>query len=664
MASSLHFRIDGVDLGASSVRLDATSDGPSFQFAEAIDYGRMAMGAVTIDDPGGIYDFTGLKSFQCDEDDTTPSRLYSGFIGPRTLKRGEKQRTGASRIHQINLLDLNWNLMRRSVRTEAAKRPAETDVVRIAWIVSVLEGFGLVWDEGLVNTTDNVRNLGETDYRHQYPLDIIGEFAGRCGKTFGVYYDVTSGHPALFYDVPTATGYDSTLRISNVASDVDSSTTFAPLKDAELNRVPDDTYSGIDYGYLSNWIYAHDPVVAADFAERDLIFQTSAVGRLATAQSQVAAMLAQRSGEQDTITVVIVLPSNKINLLRAGMRVECKFSHLPGYESFTFLRVLERNIFQRDDQQYIVSLKLSLETKVGPGSTSPGVPYTCSPVEVTQAAGAVDDVTFSTAPTDGNTLVYFAAKRSSAFTEPNGAGGYTIGPDGEQTSGSGNGDRVAIMYKTASSDGATLVIPNNEQGGGWVELPGTWTLDQHAEATGSGTSPTATITAGVRSCVVFVCGIGSGGVWDASAGSVTWTTPAGWTRLDVDNPSGAVGSGHPNIWAGYILTDAGGSYSGAPTCSSSGQWMAQIASFTAGPCPEPFPGQHVGPTDGGATGDVDGSNTDFTTSHLFQDGSLHVLHDGIDQSAHVTTSDGSAGTFTLDYAPDGGSTIRTYYLGR
>ena len=65
------------------------------------------------------------------------------------------------------------------------------------------------------------------------------------------------------------------------------------------------------------------------------------------------------------------------------------------------------------------------------------------------------------------------------------------------------------------------------------------------------------------------------------------------------------------------------------------------------------------------TGTVNGSNTTFTavTGGWLPD-ELTVLHDSLDQTAHVASQNAVTGVVTLDYAPSGGSTIRLRYRSR
>lgn len=61
------------------------------------------------------------------------------------------------------------------------------------------------------------------------------------------------------------------------------------------------------------------------------------------------------------------------------------------------------------------------------------------------------------------------------------------------------------------------------------------------------------------------------------------------------------------------------------------------------------------------TGDVDGSNTTFTTPQPYVGGTLQVYVNGLAQSGYITETDPSTGEFDLDVAPLTGDDIHVYF---
>jgi hypothetical protein len=86
----------------------------------------------------------------------------------------------------------------------------------------------------------------------------MADCAAASGKNFFVYVpDSRPGDPVgpVAYVDPTAAVFSSTLRISNVLSDVDGTTTFAPSYDATLARDPSQVYSGVYLTYSGGHVY-------------------------------------------------------------------------------------------------------------------------------------------------------------------------------------------------------------------------------------------------------------------------------------------------------------------------------------------------------------------------------------------------------------------------
>ncbi len=53
------------------------------------------------------------------------------------------------------------------------------------------------------------------------------------------------------------------------------------------------------------------------------------------------------------------MPKEKVNQILAGMRIEARFTHLPGLEGFTWMRSLSRTVTWHDFYSYRVKLKLT-----------------------------------------------------------------------------------------------------------------------------------------------------------------------------------------------------------------------------------------------------------------------------------------------------------------
>src|SRR5512143_2819682 len=124
-----HFYLGGVALDPERVRLD--SDRPLTQ-AATLD---VSGAGIQIEDPDADLDLSGWQTFMVTEDDCTEMVTWVGYIAGRDIERGEKHRTGAERSHRADLYDLNAAFGLRRFHTDDAKRPQETEIARMAWLL-------------------------------------------------------------------------------------------------------------------------------------------------------------------------------------------------------------------------------------------------------------------------------------------------------------------------------------------------------------------------------------------------------------------------------------------------------------------------------------------------------------------------------------------------
>lgn len=141
-------------------------------------------------------------------------------------------------------------------------------------------------------------------------------------------------------------------------------------------------------------------------------------------------------------------------------------------------------------------------------------------------------------------------------------------------------------------------------------------------------------------------------------------------KMDLQTPGPG---GDTTIWSGVIHTSAGvdpadvfdmrgttadGDHSGDHSTSVS-FWFDPVGDPEFEPQP-PLPGQWVIET----LTPPDGTQTVFTASWPYADGSLTVWVDNLDQSMAMTESDPETGEFTLAFAPTTSERVRVRYQGR
>jgi len=314
----------------------------SVELVEQAEAGSVGQGRLVIDDAAGDIVTVGHKSVQVTEDDCASPLIQAGFVANRSFNRGT-WRTGASRKIEVSIADLNDLLGRRVIRKEDGKRPGESIGDRLRWLLASDYLSGLVADNGFVDYPSTT--LDKNDYTNSRPGDVIADLAVMGdGRNYFVYADPTTGAPSLWFrDSDSSTDYSSTLQISNVLSDVDWTTTFPASPEATLERNPDQVFSMAAVPYARSTVYETKASTETAFVERDGVAPTSSIKDAAKASRLARRFLNDHDHELDSINDTILVPSSKVGLLHAGMRLQAKYSHFDpeGYSSYTWFRVLE-----------------------------------------------------------------------------------------------------------------------------------------------------------------------------------------------------------------------------------------------------------------------------------------------------------------------------------
>lgn len=368
------------DLGNQAVRL---IDG--FRLSEAAEAGIVGMSQVVVDDPTGVRDLVGLKPFRVDDTACTWLRVFTGHLADRALGRDPQAShvVGTARRWDATVTDLNAVLQFRVLRGDDANRPAETDIERITWLLG--SGFMVgIEDTGYIDSTGPI-DMDACDYRGRYPSDLLSDCGTQSGKNYYVTWDQDADSRSLHYFVAdTSSLWSSALRISNLETDVDGTTTFAPSMDAKLSRDPSRVYSGVylQYGSGTAAVYETDSGTATDFITRDVAYMDTSIKSSTKATAKANKMLGESDSEYDRITVRIEVPAAQVNLLLPGQRLQVKFTHLPGYTSFTWIRVVRRTVVQLKQGLYALDLELA-NTKLLRGGAGNGSPNNEDPTDPT-----------------------------------------------------------------------------------------------------------------------------------------------------------------------------------------------------------------------------------------------------------------------------------------
>jgi len=649
---SLDTYLDGSLVGTTRIRLRANGD-QGVAIANAAD-GTAAEAGIVFDDPDSTMSVPAWRPCYVVETlCTTAPRLFTGYVTGRTYRRGH-YRTGGGREIDTTIFDSNVLLQMHRINGGDSKRPAETFTARMAWLMA--SGYiPIVQDLGFIISSAVIYDA--TDYKHQFPSDVLLDLCGPRDLIFFVYWDQSAAALGLFVDSPDATTYTSTLTISNVLSDVDDTTCFAPYLDDESTLDPSEVYSDIAYLYAGGVYYGANITTRSTFfpspiLHRDTLVENMKVGKPTTAALFANRILARDSKENQIITMTVKLPAAKVGLIDAGHRLSVKLSHVPGFTSFTYTRVEQITKVQTEGTPdfYDVGLRLSTHGIIGGGGTGSGstLPFPISsgtPPPLIQYAFGTSAVVLPTAPTDGDLMIGWVTERGTG-TYPPAFTGWTSIATAKNVSIFGDNYYARLMYRIASGDTATVLnMGTGNYNGTVVE----WGQAVLGASVAQSDLNSATFTAGgpiAASAGSILMGFGV--VFTFFVGSVTPDT--GVTELIEQSFSGNA----PTNWVGYrTITTATTDYAGGTLTGSPGRLEYGGVSLVITPAAgsdAPLPGQ---PVINEFVANGDGTTVTFTTANGYAPLSLRVWVDGVAIILGLTETNPTAGTFTLDFAPRG-----------
>ena len=456
--------------------------------------GSVGSSRLVIDDLEGAVDIPGLRYFAIKETAVPASSnsfIFAGYTTDRKYSRGGNEgfRVGTSRKIDIGLVDANHILETRIMHGPGNNRPAETDVQRLTWLLSTAEG-QLITDTRYFSTA-NPEDMDAVDYRWQSFKQIIDDCAQQSGKNYFLTYfgdTATANQPwggwSLWYGASGLSTYTSGIRLSNLAAEVDSSTIFAISQtETTLTRDPSRVASGAVVPYDGGTSYGQLASTFNNFEKRDLTFPAQNVKTATKANRRGNRYLGDLDTEEDIITTEFIVPREQVNDLREGMLVAVRATHLPGYDSFTYLRVLNRTVTENSEATFNIRVELAA-TGIEPsnvGDTIGGylctedgyqVPTDPGPaLEPMEANGPSNSYTDSPAGNNSQPLNYGRCQLYGGATY-----GYTYHLDHGATN-------CAVTMRIASIGGGTLV--GDENMGSMCPCPPGLAVPRRTDASGS-----------------------------------------------------------------------------------------------------------------------------------------------------------------------------------
>jgi hypothetical protein len=346
------------------------------QITHRADMGEASFGGIPIEDPAASLTMVGHKTFTVEEDDCAQPRLFTGWTTERDIGRDLDLGMFVGpdpRVHDTTIVDINAAFGFRQITGVDGNRPEETWAERLTWI---LESDYL--DDAISHSQDfvgaSVLPMDAADYRGSNPSSVMDDLSARTGDiyTYFLFWDPAESEIRLFFEAPTLYIAACTLSISNVYTDVDNATCFAPDSVAVLQREPDQTYSEVvvEYSHGTLKLFRSRPSTEAAYIRRGTSISRPYIGKASTAESAAEKWLDKHATEVDRITCSIQVPSSAAGLVQAGQSIAVRFSHMSEpYKTGATMRVVSCSPKPTDDTGYWYDIALELVLS-GPTSTA------------------------------------------------------------------------------------------------------------------------------------------------------------------------------------------------------------------------------------------------------------------------------------------------------
>ena len=331
-----------------------------FEFVEHAFRGEVGQGGFDLDDPTASYSVVGLKQVLVSESTASPTRIFTGYTIDRGLGRDDEARAAVERKWDVGIADANPRFEDRII--DGGARAAETDVARVSWLLTT----AFLPVRSTYVAASPTTTLLANDYTGQTPRDVLADCAEQAGKNFYLVFDGTD--LALFYDLDSSSNWSSTLRLSDVDADVNSTVTWAPQWRGApgLRRDPSELYSGFWVEYSGGRIFVQSGSVASNFRQREMLVNAGHLTTAAAATTYGNQLITdQGAAEEDVITATVTVAKQYVNLARAGQRISTKFVHL-GDSGFGWRRIARRSVrptVDGDPDQYDVTFALNKPLK-------------------------------------------------------------------------------------------------------------------------------------------------------------------------------------------------------------------------------------------------------------------------------------------------------------
>lgn len=344
--------------GGTAIELTSYYDARiPWEFTEQAEEGSFGQSEFVFSDPDMVLDIDGHRRFWIIEDasEVTNDVIGAGYILDQEISRGEGDNfEPLGRAWRVSIADKNALWHRRVMVGTDNARKAETDVARMAWLLATSEAYNFD-DVSTYVASSSGTAMDKNDYRGQYFDQIMDDCAQASGRNWYAFEaDQGSGRETIaWYNHDTVTAYTSPLFLSNDPNDwtddalLDGTSLVWPIsEDTKVKRDPTRIYSGVylRYDQGRKAIYRRNTTTMAAYATRDYVADYPNTRTKANAITRATRLLAKLNEPDIRIETTVQLPKGKAAMLRAGMRVPFRATHVDEFVDFQWCRVLSCTI--------------------------------------------------------------------------------------------------------------------------------------------------------------------------------------------------------------------------------------------------------------------------------------------------------------------------------
>ena len=156
----------------------------AWSLVEGAEKAATALSGLNVEDPSATSTLIGLQEVHVEDSLCTEPTVFAGFWDTRDVQRTETLRTGTQRQWDAQTTDLNALLGDHIIGS--GKRPAETDITRIYWLLA--SGYCPIGTAGYIDTSSPV-TLPAADYTGRTAADVLAEASNLSNLNYFVRWE-------------------------------------------------------------------------------------------------------------------------------------------------------------------------------------------------------------------------------------------------------------------------------------------------------------------------------------------------------------------------------------------------------------------------------------------------------------------------------------------